>query len=72
MVQSAGVIEQFEARGVTHDGAVALLSNVVEGQSVMLATLSIFGVVAVIFFVSAILIWMVPKPQGPIDASAAH
>jgi DHA2 family multidrug resistance protein len=72
MAHSAGAVAQFEAGGVSHEGAVALLSNLVEGQSVMLATLKVFGVVAVIFFGSAMLIWVAPRPDGPIDASAAH
>jgi DHA2 family multidrug resistance protein len=72
MVNGAGAVRQFEARGASHDGAVALLSTIVEGQSVMLATLKIFGVVAIVFFGSALLIWLAPKPQGPIDASAGH
>jgi DHA2 family multidrug resistance protein len=38
----------------------------------MLATLTIFGVVAIMFFGSALLIWLAPKPKGPIDASQAH
>jgi DHA2 family multidrug resistance protein len=72
MAHSAPAIAQFEAGGVSHDSAVALLGSLVEGQSVMLATLQIFGVVAILFFGSAVLIWIAPRPQGPIDASAAH
>jgi DHA2 family multidrug resistance protein len=72
MVHGAPVIAQFEAGGSSHAAAVALLSTIVEGQSVMLATLKIFGVVAIMFFGSAILIWLAPRPKGPIDASAAH
>jgi DHA2 family multidrug resistance protein len=72
MVNGARTVEQFEAAGASHASAVALLSNIVEGQSVMLATLRIFGMVAILFFGSALLIWIAPKPKGPIDASAAH
>jgi DHA2 family multidrug resistance protein len=72
MVHGAPTIEQLEAGGSSHEGAVALLSSIVEGQSVMLATLKIFGVVAILFFGSAALIWIAPRPKGPIDTSAAH
>jgi DHA2 family multidrug resistance protein len=72
MVNGGQMIQQFEAGGVSHEGAVALLTSLVEGQSVMLATLKIFGVVAIMFFGSALLIWIAPKPKGPIDASAGH
>jgi DHA2 family multidrug resistance protein len=72
MVNGARAIEQLEAGGASHSVAVALLSNLVEGQSIMLATLKIFGVVAIMFFGSAVVIWIAPKPKGPIDTSAAH
>jgi DHA2 family multidrug resistance protein len=72
MVNGGRAIEQLEAGGASHGAAIALLSNLVEGQSVMLATLKIFGVVAILFFGSAIVIWIAPRPKGPIDTSAAH
>jgi DHA2 family multidrug resistance protein len=72
MVYGGRAVEQLESSGANHQGAVALLSNIVEDQSVMLATLKIFGVVAILFFGSAILIWIAPKPTGPIDTSGAH
>lgn len=48
------------------------LSQLVEGQSVMLATLDMFGVIALALGVASALIWLVPKPEGPIDTSGAH
>ena len=48
-----------------------MLSQVVEGQSVMLATLDMFGLIAVVGFAAA-MIWLVPRPRGPIDTSGAH
>jgi DHA2 family multidrug resistance protein len=72
MTNGAKTINGFEANGMPHQNAVALLGNMVEGQSVMLATLKIFGLVAILFFVAALLIWIAPRPKGPIDASAAH
>ena len=47
-------------------------SMVVEGQSVMLATLNMFGVIALCLGFAATIIWLVPKPKGPIDTSGAH
>lgn len=48
------------------------LSQLVESQSVMLATLDMFGVIALALGVASALIWLVPKPEGPIDTSGAH
>jgi MFS transporter, DHA2 family, multidrug resistance protein len=38
----------------------------------MLATLNMFGVIAVCLGAAAAIIWLVPKPDGPIDTSGAH
>jgi DHA2 family multidrug resistance protein len=72
MVHGSRTIATFEAGGLSHQGAVARLSGIVEGQSVMLATLNIFGVVTIIFFLAAMLIWIAPRPKGPIDTTAGH
>lgn len=72
MRHGQGVLDATAAQGVPRDAATAMLSGVVEGQSVMLATLNMFGAIAVCFAVSAALIWVAPKPKGPIDTSGAH
>jgi DHA2 family multidrug resistance protein len=49
-----------------------MLSFVGGGRSVVRASLGLFGVVAVTLGVAAALIWLVPRPKGPIDTSGAH
>jgi len=66
------LVDGAVAQGVPRDTATAMLTQVVEGQSVMLATLNMFAVIAVCFAFAATLIWIAPKPQGPIDTSGAH
>lgn len=66
------VLDGATAQGVPQDTSVHLLSYLVEGQSVMLATLNMFAAIALCFFVAATLIWLAPKPKGPIDTSGAH
>jgi len=75
----AGVINNGQAtldamtsQGIPADTARALLSSAVEGQSVMLATLNMFGVIAICLFVAGMIIWLAPKPKGPVDTSSAH
>jgi DHA2 family multidrug resistance protein len=58
--------------GAAHDTATTLLSGAVEGQSVMLATLNMFGDIAICLIFAATIIWIAPKPKGPIDTSGAH
>ena len=66
------LIDAAVGQGAPHDGATAVLTQVVEGQSVMLATLNMFAAITVCFGFAATLIWIAPKPKGPIDTSGAH
>jgi MFS transporter, DHA2 family, multidrug resistance protein len=60
------------AAGMPHDAAVFRLAGLVQGQSVMLATTHLFAIIGAIFLVAAALVWVTPKPKGPIEATAAH
>lgn len=72
MPNGQATIDGMIAGGSSHEGATAMLTNIVEGQSVMLATLNMFATISVIFLFAAALIWLSPKPKGPIDTSGAH
>lgn len=72
MQHGEAATDAMVAQGMSADSARTMLSYVVEGQSVMLATLNMFGVIAICLGVAATLIWLVPKPKGPIDTSGAH
>ena len=72
MTNGQSTIDKMTGSGVPHDVATNLVSQVVEGQSVMLATLNMFGTIALVLGVAATIIWLVPKPKGPIDTSGAH
>ncbi|GHC96708.1 MFS transporter [Novosphingobium pokkalii] len=72
MANGQQAIDNFVSGGFTQNGATSTLTSIVEGQSVMLATLDVFGAVALCFGFAALLIWLAPKPQGPIDTSGGH
>lgn len=72
MIHGQVAVDTMTVQGVPAESARTMLSYVVEGQSVMLATLDMFGVIAVALGISAAIIWLVPKPKGPIDTSGAH
>lgn len=72
MVHGQAAVDAMGAQGLPAESARAVLSQLVEGQAVMLATLNMFGVIAICLGISAAIIWLVPKPQGPIDTSGAH
>lgn len=66
------LVDAAVAEGASPPSATEMLTRLVEGQSIMLATLDMFAVIAVCFGFAATLIWIAPKPQGPIDTSGAH
>jgi MFS transporter, DHA2 family, multidrug resistance protein len=72
MQHGKAAVDAMVVQGVPPDSARAMLWHVIEGQSVMLATLNTFGVIAVALGCAATIIWLVPKPKGPIDTSGAH
>ena len=72
MMHGKDAVDGLLAQGVPLENARALLGLVVDQQAVMLATLNMFGVIAICLGVAAAIIWLVPKPQGPIDTSGAH
>jgi DHA2 family multidrug resistance protein len=72
MVHGQAAVDGMTTSGIPVESARAALSQIVEGQAVMLATLDMFGVIAVCLGVAAAIIWLVPKPKGPIDTSGAH
>mgnify|MGYP003342387520 FL=1 len=60
----------LESSGMSADGVLQTLDNLLTGQSVMLATNEIFGVVAVLLIVAASVIWLAPKPSRQVDPGA--
>lgn len=65
-------IDSMVDGGQSQESAVASLNQLVQGQSVMLATVHMFAIIAVCFVAAAMVVWLVPKPKGPIDTNAAH
>src|SRR6185436_2039150 len=72
MQNGGNVLAIADGAGIERGISTHLLSYMVEGQSVMLATLNMFGVIAIALGGAAALIWLVPRPKGPIDTSGAH
>src|SRR3546814_601252 len=72
MHQGQSTLDGMIAGGASPESARVMLTNIVEGQSVMLATLNTFAAIVMCFAVAAALIWLAPKPKGPIDTNAGH
>jgi DHA2 family multidrug resistance protein len=72
MPMGSATIDRLVGGGQSHDGAVASLDSLVQSQSVMLATVHVFGMIAAVSAFAAMLIWLAPRPAGPIDTGGGH
>jgi DHA2 family multidrug resistance protein len=62
----------LEAGGMSQQQAVQAVTNFAHSEAVTLATNQVFMGCAAMFVLAALAIWIVPKPAGPIQASAGH
>jgi DHA2 family multidrug resistance protein len=63
----------MQASGMTPAASLYSFDNMVQNQSVMLATNHLFLIVGSIVAVTAVGIWLMPKPSGSLRvASAGH
>lgn len=67
--KSGQAVQYFEAQGMNHDQALFALNNLVDEQSVMIATNQTMALVTIAFFIAAFFIWLAPKPKHAIDAT---
>jgi DHA2 family multidrug resistance protein len=73
MVDRTGeVAHTLQASGFSTEATRQALDNMTQSQSVMLATNEIMAIVALAFFLSAMLIWAAPKPTRQVAMGAAH
>jgi DHA2 family multidrug resistance protein len=56
-------IDQLIGRGFSYEQARAAVDNLVQNQSVMLATNRVFLFSAILFVACAMVVWLVPKPK---------
>lgn len=66
------VISNATRSGLSAEQGRGLIERLVDQESYALATNHIFALAAVIFFLSASIIWLAPRPARAVDTSAAH
>ncbi|MBV1688851.1 DHA2 family efflux MFS transporter permease subunit [Novosphingobium sp. G106] len=67
-----GTMDQLTARGYSFEQARMIVSQVVDKESVALATGQTFVIAAFVFAAAASIIWLAPRPTRAVDASAVH
>ena len=66
------VTATLQQGGMTADQSLAMLERMVDMQASTAGALGIFGGSALIFLLAAALVWLIPKPAGPISAGGGH
>ena len=69
--RSGETARSLSASGMTPDAVRSTLDNLLQGQSVMLATNEIMWLVAIAFFIAAFVIWLAPRPTRAVDMTRA-
>jgi len=69
--RAGDTIKTLTAGGMTADGALNQLDNMVQSQSAMIATNGLMFVVALVFITAALAIWLAPRPVRAVDAAQA-
>lgn len=67
-----GSMDSLAQSGLSLEQARNTLNQLVQGQSVMLATNQVFLAMAVAFGVSALIVWLAPRAARTVDTSAVH
>jgi len=68
--RNGDVVNTLSASGMSDDAAINQLNNMVQSQSVMIATNQLMFLVALAFAVAALAIWLAPKPTRTVEAGA--
>lgn len=58
--------------GFSTEQARQTISNLVEGEAVVMAVDHVFYLSALILFAAAVIVWIAPKPRANVDTSSAH
>jgi DHA2 family multidrug resistance protein len=69
--QNGDTLKLLTATGMSHDAALGQINNMVQSQSVMIATNQLMLIVAIAFILAACAIWLVPRPTREIDPAQA-
>jgi len=71
-MHGADTVQQLAARGFSPGQALQAVSQLVDREAVTIATAGIFLLTALVFMVAAGMVWLAPRPAGPVDTSLAH
>jgi len=62
----------MQSSGMSAEQSTAVLDRLVDMQASTIGTIHVYQVALIVFLMSAVLVWMIPKPVGPIRAGGGH
>ncbi|MEQ6331954.1 DHA2 family efflux MFS transporter permease subunit [Sphingobium sp. MK2] len=71
-LQPADTQAQLSAMGMSVEQARQVISNLVDQEALAIAVDHVFFLSALVLFLATAIVWLAPKPTGPVDTSAAH
>lgn len=71
-LQPADTQAQLSAMGMSFEQARQVISNLVDQEALAIAVDHVFFLSALVLFLATAIVWLAPKPTGPVDTSAAH
>lgn len=71
-LQPDGSLNQLSSAGFSMEQSRLLIANLVDQEAIAVAVNHTFLLTACILFFAAAIIWLSPRPKGPVDTSAAH
>jgi DHA2 family multidrug resistance protein len=69
---TGATMQALQARGFSVEQSRQFVSQMVDGQATAISTISLFSLAATIFFASAAIIWLAPKPKHAVAMGEAH
>jgi DHA2 family multidrug resistance protein len=72
IIQPGLFLDRMAQAGFTGERARGYLEQLVMAQSYSLSLVHIYQTAAVLLVFSASVIWLAPRPRGPVDTSSAH
>ena len=71
-LQPADTQAQLSGMGMSFEQARQVISNLVDQEALAIAVDHVFFLSALVLFLATAIVWLAPKPTGPVDTSAAH
>jgi MFS transporter, DHA2 family, multidrug resistance protein len=71
-LQPADTQAQLSAMGMSFEQARQVISNLVDQEALAIAVDHVFFLSALVLFLATAIVWLAPRPTGPVDTSAAH